>query len=73
MANTTHVDPFTLEIVKNSLIAIGEEMFYTLARTSMSPIIYEVLDFASGLTDARGSCSPKATALPFSSACLPSW
>lgn len=50
----THVDPFTLEIVKDSLIAIGEEMFYTLARTSMSPIIYEVLDFASGLTDAKG-------------------
>jgi N-methylhydantoinase B len=49
-----HVDPFTLEIVKDSLIAIGEEMFHTLARTSMSPIIYEVLDFASGLTDAKG-------------------
>lgn len=50
----TKVDQFTLEIVKDTLIAIGEEMFYTLARTSMSPIIYEVLDFASGLTDAKG-------------------
>ena len=29
-------------------------MFETLLRTSMSPIIYEVLDFASGLTDASG-------------------
>ncbi|PEK98980.1 hydantoinase B/oxoprolinase family protein [Bacillus sp. AFS017336] len=48
------VDQFTLEIVKDSLIAIGEEMFHTLARTSMSPIIYEVLDFASGLTDDKG-------------------
>jgi N-methylhydantoinase B len=48
------LDPFTLEIVKDSLIAIGEEMFYALARTSMSPIIYEVLDYASGLTDAKG-------------------
>lgn len=48
------VDQFTLEIVKDSLIAIGEEMFHTLARTSMSPIIYEVLDFASGLTDSKG-------------------
>lgn len=47
-------DIFTLEVVKDSLMAIGEEMFYALARTSMSPIIYEVLDFASGLTDARG-------------------
>ncbi|NQD67067.1 hydantoinase B/oxoprolinase family protein [Bacillus haikouensis] len=48
------VDPFTLEIVKDSLIATGDEMFYALARTSMSPIIYEVLDYASGLTDAKG-------------------
>ena len=28
-------------------------MFVTLLRTSMSPIIYEVLDFATGLTDAK--------------------
>lgn len=48
------IDAFTLDIVKDSLIAIGEEMFYALARTSMSPIIYEVLDYASGLTDVNG-------------------
>ncbi|MED1466889.1 hydantoinase B/oxoprolinase family protein [Bacillus salipaludis] len=57
MTNTvvsTKVDPFTLDIVKDSLVAIGEEMFYALARTSMSPIIYEVLDYASGLMDSKG-------------------
>lgn len=48
------VDPFTLDIVKDSLIAIGDEMFVALQRTAMSPIIYEVLDYASGLTDAKG-------------------
>ncbi|MFC7393785.1 hydantoinase B/oxoprolinase family protein [Scopulibacillus cellulosilyticus] len=51
---STKIDPFTLEIVKDSLVATGDEMFYALARTSMSPIIYEVLDYASGLTDAKG-------------------
>src|SRR5690625_601867 len=50
----TKVDPFTLEIVKDSLLATGDEMFIALAKTSMSPIIYEVLDYASGLTDAKG-------------------
>ncbi|MBM7855062.1 N-methylhydantoinase B [Desulfohalotomaculum tongense] len=50
-----NIDPFTLDIVKDSLTAIGDEMFYALARTSMSPIIYEVLDYASGLTDAKGN------------------
>jgi N-methylhydantoinase B len=48
------IDPFTVEIVKDSLVAIGDEMFVALQRTSMSTIIYEVLDFASGLTDAVG-------------------
>jgi N-methylhydantoinase B len=54
VAPATDIDPFTVEIVKDSLIAIGDEMFVALQRTSMSTIIYEVLDFASGLTDARG-------------------
>jgi N-methylhydantoinase B len=54
VAPARDIDPFTLEIVKDSLIAIGDEMFVALQRTSMSTIIYEVLDFASGLTDAKG-------------------
>src|SRR5215813_10672784 len=48
------VDLFTVEIVKDALVAIGDEMFVALQRTSKSPIIYEVLDFGSGLTDADG-------------------
>lgn len=48
------VDPFTLEIIKEGLLAIGDEMFVTMQRTSMSTIIYEVLDYATGLTDSRG-------------------
>ncbi|SEQ59627.1 hydantoinase B/oxoprolinase family protein [Piscibacillus halophilus] len=54
MVQATKMDPFTLEIVKDSLLATGDEMFIALAKTSMSPIIYEVLDYASGLTDAKG-------------------
>jgi N-methylhydantoinase B len=54
IAPARDLDPFTLEILKDSLIAIGDEMFVALQRTSQSPIIYEVLDFGSGLTDAEG-------------------
>lgn len=54
VAPARDIDPFTVEIVKDALIAIGDEMFVALQRTSMSTIIYEVLDFASGLIDARG-------------------
>jgi len=48
-------DSFTLEIVKDALVAVGHEMFDAMIRTSMSPIIYETTDFAVGLTDAAGN------------------
>ena len=46
-------DAFTLEILKDKLHAAADEMGVVLARTSMSPIVYEVLDFACGITDRR--------------------
>ena len=48
------MDAFTREVIRNKLLAIAGEMGIVLARTSMSPIVYEVLDFACGLTDADG-------------------
>lgn len=54
-------DVFTLEIVKDALVAIGFEMFDAMIRTSMSPIIYEASDFAVGVTDAREISSRRAT------------
>jgi N-methylhydantoinase B len=51
---SARLDPFSLEIVQEGLIAIADEMFVTTQRTSQSTIIYEVLDFAVGLTDAEG-------------------
>ncbi len=48
-------DPFTIEIIQEGLVAIGDEMFAALIRTSMSPIIYETTDFAVGATDAAGN------------------
>ena len=48
------INPVTLDIVKDSLIAISNEVFYSFARTSMSPIIYETLDYASGIADENG-------------------
>ncbi|CAM1368016.1 hydantoinase B/oxoprolinase family protein [Tenacibaculum xiamenense] len=48
------MEKFTLEIIQDTLVAAGDEMFKTLERTSMSPIIYESLDYAVGITDAKG-------------------
>ena len=57
-------DLVEMEIVKNSLIAIAEEMFTVTAKTSKSPIIYDVLDFSTGLTDAEGDVVSQATGIP---------
>lgn len=57
-------DIVEMEIVRNSLIAIAEEMFTVTAKTSKSPIIYDVLDFSTGLTDSEGDVVSQATGIP---------
>ncbi|MGH2617635.1 MAG: hydantoinase B/oxoprolinase family protein, partial [Thermomicrobiales bacterium] len=52
-APRSSADAFTREVIRNKLLAIASEMGIVLARTSMSPIVYEVLDFACGITDAE--------------------
>jgi N-methylhydantoinase B len=47
-------DRFTLDVLREGFHAVTDEMFEALRRTSQSPVIYEVLDFAVGLTDAQG-------------------
>lgn len=57
-------DIFTSEIIKDSLVAVGEEMFNAMVRTSMSPIVYETKDFAVGATDAKGNLLAQGNGLP---------
>jgi len=58
------VDIFTLEIIKNGLITANEEMFYAFGRTAKSPVIYEVLDYAVGITDSKGELIAQAPGVP---------
>ncbi len=57
-------DIFTIEIIKNALVAIGEEMFLALKRSSKSPIIYESLDYGIGVTDAQGRLISQGNGIP---------
>ncbi|MCY4480853.1 MAG: hydantoinase B/oxoprolinase family protein, partial [Rhodospirillales bacterium] len=52
--NESAADPVTREIIRGKLLALADEMGIVIAKTSMSPVIYEVLDFACGLCDADG-------------------
>jgi N-methylhydantoinase B len=47
-------DRFTLDVLREAFLAVSDEMFVSLQRTSQSPVIYEVLDFGVGITDANG-------------------
>ena len=57
-------ESFTLDIIQNSLITAAEEIFAVFGRTSKSPVIYEVLDYACGLTDNQGRMIAQANGVP---------
>ncbi|MEM9056393.1 MAG: hydantoinase B/oxoprolinase family protein [Pseudomonadota bacterium] len=57
-------DPITEEIIQNSLQAAADEMFAAMRKTAMSSIIYEVLDMATGITDARGGLVCSGAGIP---------
>ena len=57
-------DIFTAEIIRNALLAAGDEMFVAMQRASMSPIIYEVLDYGVGITDGRGRLLTQGNGVP---------
>jgi N-methylhydantoinase B len=57
-------DQITLEIVQESLQAITDEMFAAYRKTAMSPIIYEVLDMGTGVTDAAGRLAASGAGIP---------
>lgn len=48
------LDPVTLEVIRNALPAVANEMAADLQRTSYNMMIYEVRDFCTALTDAEG-------------------
>ena len=58
------VDPVTTEIVRQGLNAAADQMKRALIRTSFSPVIYEVLDFAAALYDRDVQLLAQAPTLP---------
>ena len=59
-----HVDPVSVELIRNSLVAATEEMKSVLMRTSYNMIIYEALDFTVGLFDRAGQTLSIGLGLP---------
>ena len=53
-AAAPHLDPVTLEVIRNALPAIANEMAADLQRTSYNMMIYEVRDFCTALLAPNG-------------------
>jgi N-methylhydantoinase B len=58
------IDPVITEIVRNGVIAVTEEMKTNLMRTAYNIIIYEALDFTTGLFTPHGETVSIGIGLP---------
>ena len=64
MSRPDKPDPITSSVIQASLAAAAEEMFAVLKKTAMSPIIYEVLDVGTGITDPAGNLVSSGAGIP---------
>src|SRR6185437_14791691 len=70
-ADTRVRDPFALELVKNALAALADEMALTIHRTARSFVVKEALDFSTALFAADGQLIAQGTCLPFHLGAMP--
>src|SRR5262249_20288683 len=63
-ANKRAVDPVVTEIVRNGVMAVTEEMKTNLMRPAYNIIIYEALDFTTGLFTPEGETISIGIGLP---------
>lgn len=68
---TTASDPFALELVKNALVTLADEMALTVSRTARSFVVKEALDFSTALFLADGEMIAQGTCLPFHLGAMP--
>jgi N-methylhydantoinase B len=58
------IDPILLEVLRNRLDAIADEMELTLLKSAASPIVKEGLDASAALFNVRGETVAQAAAIP---------
>ncbi|WP_108662189.1 hydantoinase B/oxoprolinase family protein [Acuticoccus kandeliae] len=64
MTQDMKLDPITVEVVRNKLDGIANEMESTLLRSSFSPIVREGLDASASLFTIEGESLAQAVAIP---------
>ncbi|SVC16395.1 uncharacterized protein METZ01_LOCUS269249, partial [marine metagenome] len=59
-----NLDPITLEVIRNKLDGISNEMQYSLLRSAFSPIVKEGLDASSSLFTLKGETLSQSISIP---------
>ena len=60
----TAVDPITMEVIQNALVALADEMAFTVARTARSFVLKEALDYSPALSASSATTCILATSSP---------
>ena len=58
------IDPITLEVIRNRLIAASRDIRTTMEMAAYSPILYEVVDFSCGILDSEANLIAETPGLP---------
>jgi len=64
-------DSFTLELFKNALFSIADEMAVTICRTTYSGVLRDNMDFSTGFTDANGKLVAQGLTIPLHLGSIP--
>jgi len=60
-----NIDPIKMEVIRNALSSVSEQMSLTIVKTAYSTIIREILDFSTALFDAKGRIVAPSAQIPF--------
>lgn len=60
----SRVDPITLEVIRNGLASIADEMALIIMRSAYSPVVRDIMDYSTGLCDPQGRIIAQGLTLP---------
>lgn len=60
----SRIDPITLEVIRNGLASIADEMALIVMRSAYSAVVRDIMDYSTGLCDAQGRVIAQGLTLP---------
>jgi N-methylhydantoinase B len=66
-----NTDPITLELFRNALLSIADEMAVTICRTTYSGVLRDNMDFSTAFTDGEGRLVAQGLTIPLHLGSIP--